>query len=65
MDISYFFIKGWGLLAEKGNPKFFILELDLDDFKLKSTIKHLAVNVINYQMNSLRNMGGLSVAWSV
>lgn len=49
-------------MAEKGNPKFFILELDLDDFKLKSTIKHLAVKVINYQMNSLRNMGGLSVA---
>lgn len=49
-------------MAEKGNPKFFILELDLDDFRLKSTIKHLAVKVINYHMNSLRNMSGLSVA---
>lgn len=49
-------------MAEKATQNPGVLEWDLDDFRLETTIKHLAVAVINYQISSPRNMSVLSVA---
>lgn len=43
-------------MAEKGYSKSHDLELDLDDFSLETTTKHLEVTVINYQINSPWNV---------
>lgn len=43
-------------MAEKGYPKSHVLELNLAYFRLETTIKHLAVTVINYQINTPRNI---------
>lgn len=54
----HLFIEVSGLcdLAEKGYSKSHDLELDLDDFSLETTTKHLKEIVINYQINSPRNI---------
>lgn len=57
MDITYLYrAEGSAIWQKKDYPKSHGLELDLDDFRLETTTKHLAVTVINYKINSLRNV---------